>query len=310
MNKNTYLLKKYKNKLNLYSEADTTKEKLTSVFYNKEILFYGNCQTNVIKETLGLGSEYYIYNIQCWTTNINKEEFTNIIKKCNVIITQPINDNYRNLDYLSTQYIINNSNKDCKIIIFDSCYFSFYYFDLTYINFNNEILHQPIDYHYNKLIECYKNNKPIEYYINNFVNNVKYKTDIELDLIIEDNLNNILTRYNINLNKYNKDNVHIISSYEFIKNNYKDKLLFYSMNHPSKYLIQFICENIIQILNIPNTINYNIDLFNHTRCILYKCIQKKVNFNITEYTPLILNNSDIRDIINLYYNTYKNINYV
>ena len=307
MNKNTYLLKKYRNNL-IQQEMLFNKDCKKNT--TKRILFYGNCQTNAIKETLCLDSTYYIYNIQCWTTNINKEEFTNIIKKCNVIITQPINDNYRNLDYLSTQYIISNSNKDSKIIIFDSCYFNFYHFDSTYTNFNNEILHQPNDYHYNKLIECYKNNKSIEYYINNFVNNVDFKTNIELDVIIKDNLNNILTRYNYNLNKYNKDNVYIISSYEFIKNNYKDKLLFYSMNHPSKYLIQSICENIIQILNIPNTINYNIDFFNHTRCILYKCIQKKVNFNITEYTPLILNNSDIRDIINLYYNTYKNINYI
>ena len=80
--------------------------------------------------------------------------------------------------------------------------------------------------------------------------------------------------------------------------------------HPSKYLIQFICENIIKVLKISNTINYNIDIFNDVRCILYKCIQKKVNFNINEHTPLILNNSNIYDIVNLYYNTYKKINYI
>ena len=41
--------------------------------------------------------------------------------------------------------------------------------DLTYKLFNNDVLHKPIDYHYNKMIECYNNDNSIEYYITQFV---------------------------------------------------------------------------------------------------------------------------------------------
>lgn len=79
---------------------------------------------------------YIIHHIECYSTNIDQAEFTYLINKCDIIITQPIQDNYRNKSYLSTSYIINNKKSECKIILFDSCYFSFYYFDLTYKIFN------------------------------------------------------------------------------------------------------------------------------------------------------------------------------
>lgn len=34
------------------------------------------------------------------------------------------------------------------------------------------------------------------------------------------------------------------------------------------------------------------------------------SFKFIEYTPLILNNSNIYDIIKLYYDSYKTINYI
>jgi hypothetical protein len=219
------------------------------------ILFYGNCQLFAILKTLNLSEYYNVFHVECWRQDINQEYFTSIIKKCNFIITQPINDNYKDKEYLSTSYIIQNKNPDCKIIIFDSCRFDFYYFDLTYKFFNKNILNKPIDYHYHKMIECYKNNHSIEYYIDNFVNNLDLKTSEELEIIAENSLNELNKRYINNKSKYNDNNLYIISTYEYIKENYKNKLLFYSMNHPTKYVIQFICEEIINTLKIENTIN-------------------------------------------------------
>jgi hypothetical protein len=287
MNKNLFLLKKYNNNLN-----------------TKNILFYGNCQINALKQTIFYKYQYSLFilnEIRCFDTNIEKDEFTNIIQKCDYIITQPIKDNYRNKDYLSTKYIINNSKKDSKIIIFDSCYFNFYYFDLTYIKFNDGHLDKPSDYHYNYLIECYKNNYSIDYYIDNYINNTDLKSTEELDLIAQNSLNEILKRFTINKELYDSEKVYFISIYDFIKDNYKDKLLFYTMNHPSKYVIQYISLKIIEILNLELFINYDLDFFNDNKCILYKCIQKNINFNITD------DNQKLHDIIKLYYDTYREI---
>ena len=303
-------------KINKNKVQNKAQNKALSLHHVKKnmvnILFYGNCQIAAIKETLCLSNnEYNIFHIQCWTTECKKETFIDIIKKCDIIITQPINDNYRGVDYLSTNFIIKHINHKCKIIIFDNCYFNFYYFDLTYKKFNNENLRKPTDYHYNKMIECYNNNYSIEYYIDNYVNNENLKTSQELEEIANNSLEELEKRYNSNKEKYNKNNIYIISISEFIKNNYKNKLLFYSMNHPTKYLIQYICLEIIKILQIPNTINYDIDKLNNSKCIIYKCIQKNVNFDITNHESLLSIELDTisnnYDIIKLYYDTYKSI---
>jgi hypothetical protein len=273
------------------------------------ILFYGNCQLYSCLKTLNLSSDYNITLVECWKDEINKEYFTDVIIKSDIIITQSINDNYRDVDYLSTSYIKQFKKLDCKLIIFDSCYFDFYYFDLTYKTVGNDVLHKPIDYHYNKMIECYNNNMSIEHYIDNYVNNLDLKTSEELETIANNSLNDLEDRYKKNKKNYGGDNIYIIPTYNYIKRSYKKKLLFYSMNHPSKYIIQYICEKIIDILQIQNTMNYDIDTLNNPKCILYKCISKVVNFDINDHNPLTLDNTDVSNITQLYYDTYKEIGF-
>jgi hypothetical protein len=275
------------------------------------ILYYGNCQLFAVKTILNL--QYFVEkNIGCWCNDLDKVEFTNIIQQQDIIITQPINENYRDKDYLSTNYIINNCKENCKIIIFDSCYFNFYYFDLTYKWFNNEILHEPIDYHYNELIKCFTTDLPPENYIENYINNIELKTKEELEQYANQSLDDLNRRYNENVDKYKiKDNIFFISTYDFIKNNYKEKLLFYSMNHPTKYkyVIQYICEEIIKILNLENTILYEMNILDNPKSIIYKCLQKAVNFNINDYDPLVVGKTNVLDIVQLYYDTYKKIDF-
>lgn len=270
------------------------------------IFFYGNCQTIAVRQTLNL-SGYNIFAITCCDTDIDKKKFTDIINKSDIIITQPISDNYRDLDYLSTKYVINNSKKNSKIIIFDSCSFNFYYFDLTYKNNNknNTKIDKPILYHYNDMIKCFENKMPIDYYINNYVNNMELKSSEELEQMANDSLNELYKRYENNKKKYNSNNIYVITCHKFIKENYKKMLLFYSMNHPTKYVIQYLCEKIIKFLKIPNTINYEIDRLNNPRCILYKCIQQNVNFDINNHSALVLDKTDIYEITKLYYDAYK-----
>ena len=78
------------------------------------ILLYGNCQVQALigilsfkqkKRLEGKQNFYYLY-IPCFNTNLNKEEFKNIIKDYDIIITQPIKDDYRNKDYLGTNFVL------------------------------------------------------------------------------------------------------------------------------------------------------------------------------------------------------------
>jgi hypothetical protein len=272
------------------------------------ILFYGNCQTKALLDLLNFSSDYEKISINCYDTKISKTEFTKIIEKSDIIITQPISEHYRNTDYLSTQYIIENRKYNAPIFILDSCYFNFYHFDLTYYKINDEILKKPIDYHYQHLIDCYKNNHSINYYLENYLNNIDLKSKKELEDIAIKNINELENRFNIHKKKYINDNIYVISTIDYIKKYYKHKLLFYSMNHPSKYILQNIAEQILNILNLPtNIINYNIDPLDNPKCIIYKCIQKVVYFDINQYTPLLSNLTNNKDIIQFYFDTYKSI---
>ena len=211
------------------------------------------------------------------------------------------------INYLNTKYIIERKNKQ-KIIIFDSCYFEFYYPDLKYVRYNNKLIEIPATYHYQYMIDNYLNNASIDNYIEKYVNNKDLISKEKLLNMANDSINILKNKYNDNIEKYvNFKNVYIIGTAKFIENNYKNKLLFYSMNHPSKYLLNYICDNIVKILNISNNINYDLDPLKVYRGILYKCIQSVVKFNVNNDNLFINKNTDLTKAIELYYNTYDEI---
>jgi hypothetical protein len=209
----------------------------------KNILLYGNCQLRKITDLLKINKNYTITYIECFSTCITEIEFNNLLLSSDIIITQPINDNYRDMHYLSSNYIVNNCNNTSSIIFVNNCHFDFYYFDLKY-NKNQNI----INYHHNSIIECINNNKDSTYYENVYVNNEKLRTYSELNKILDNNFIELEKRYTEML-QYSRHNTYFISIIDFIKNNYKNKLLFYSFNHPSKYLLQYISERIKNILH-------------------------------------------------------------
>jgi len=273
----------------------------------KHIVFYGNCQASAIADKLKL-TNYIKHKVECFSTDISKDDFVDLIKLCDVIITQHINDNYRNKDYLSTDFIINNVRKDCKIIIFDSCYFDFYYIDLKYLKINDNILHEPCDYHFHYMIKNYLNKKDVSFYINNFVNNSDLKSEDELNLLACNSLNELYNRYVFVCDKYKLfNNVVVITCHQFILDNYKNHLLFYTMNHPTKYLFNHICDQLIKLFLDNNiVINYESDpLSNNTRAIIYKCVQKCVSFDISNYIVNVCGKADLIKIVKLYYDVYN-----
>jgi len=274
-----------------------------------KILFYGNCQIGAIKDIMKKTLQNYsITLILCWIENIDKINFMEKIKEANIIITQPINVNYRNTDYLDTEFILKNAKPETKIIIIPSLYFNFYYFDLTYKTLNNsELLRIPSDYHYNTIINNYNTDNNLIY---NQINDVNLKSKEELENIALASIKELEKRENEMMIYNNLHKCVIITVSNYIDNNYKNTLLFYSMNHPTKYLFHHITKKIIKILNIDDINDYSIDpLASNERGILYKCIQNIVNFDINNHTPRLCK-CDLEtkeEIINKYIEIYKEI---
>jgi hypothetical protein len=255
----------------------------------KNILFYGNCQLGAIQSILCLSrNSFNITYIPCFSTEYTDIEFDTILKNNDIIITQPIHDNYRDKYYLASNYVVNNCKKDAIIIFINNCHFDFYYFDLKY---NSD------KYCHEYIIDCINNNKDVHYYKNVYIENSNLKTSNELSDFYNKTISELNNRYQ-NMLQYKKQTTHFINIVPFIEKNYKDKLLFYTFNHPTKYLLQMIALEIISILKIQNTIDYTIDPFTSDRGILYSCIQKMVNFDIKKYTPFMNGSSEISDIFN------------
>ena len=276
------------------------------------ILFYGNCQIVAIRNTLNLNSnKYNTCLLKCWDGSIKVDFFTNWIQKSDIIIAHATKDNYLNKEYLSTNYILSNCKSGCKIIIVPSCYFNFYFFDIDSLLIKSR---KPTDYHYTNMIKCYLKGKSVDYYLTHYVNNPDFKSKKALEKIADDSLQALNNRYNDSQKYKINDQVTTISISKFISDNYKDKLLFHTLNHPTKILIQHICYEIIKITNIETTMDTWSDFLSSTiRNIMYKCVEKVIHFNCPAplidltYKNFYHKHHDAKSITQFYYDAYANL---
>jgi hypothetical protein len=266
-----------------------------------------------IQETLKTCDFIKYYNLFCYSTHLTHTEeeinkFFNDLKDYSVIILQP---HYSDALY-TIDNIVTHTNNECKIIILSVAYFNFYYPNLTYKeDKDNKIFELPSHYHDKLLIKLYdKNTENIEDVFLKNINDENFFEKTYLEDLANTSIKELENRENVFINApyiCERDYRYITLS-TFIKNNYKKQLLFYSMNHPSYYLFEYICNEILTILNLQDLHNTfeKIDLlYQNDRGILYKSIQQCVNFNINDYTPSINKSSNINEIINMYLTEYK-----
>jgi hypothetical protein len=281
----------------------------------KKMSIIGNCQSEALSIFLFSNNNFkniyeYIEVKPIYLMNENELNYfyTYTLLDLDLIIIQPINEDFNENIKYSTKTILNNTKNDCISILIPSLYFDFYHPYLCYLNGEYGKIQDPIDYHDKTLIKLYlaykesTNEEIIEKYMNIFnneifINNSMCNDNLKLAL------QNIEEKEN-NFKNYIVNNTKCIYSYEFIKNNYQEKLLFYTVNHPSKYLLSYLSDKILKCLNIqceeyPN----NLDPFNNLIIPIYNCLKNVLKFDITQYNKMIYDNK----LYNKYLNVYKTI---
>jgi hypothetical protein len=222
-----------------------------------------------------------------------------VLPKVDILIIQNISDNYKNNKKLSTKSIIFNTKKECKIIHIPNCYFDFYYPNLIYLDSYDVTLQE--FYHDKNLLNLY------------FSNNSDYNTitkkycDIMKNKDLYDEKYLLSKAYNSlrEMKKRENEMKHDIKISDFIENNFKKKLLFYTINHPTKYLLNYICEKICEILNIQY-VEQNLDPM-ETKCVPIHCsLSKIVLFDIYEKQPILNNISGLNDVSKYLLELYEN----
>jgi len=269
------------------------------------LLFYGNCQTHAIMQIMTPSLQnYHIRVVPCFLPDIiEKYEFTDLIERASVIITQPIKKGYRNLDYLDTQYIIDHASENARICIFPSIHFSFYHFDTVHgPPFPNGVV-----YHYKTLRQFHSESRHPSEFISDVLNNPGFRSESELQEIAVSSLAELSERENAMQQEYEHipSVISCITVSDFIALNYQKEILMFTINHPGKSILQYISKTILMKLQLPVGIDTDIDpLYHSDRCMVYKCVQQFVNNDV--YTPSLVRMGIQGDseMVHAYYNLY------
>lgn len=294
------------------------------------ILFYGSCHCISLynKDINGNSylenafSKFNVTTIYCYDTQLSENEFTSIIKNSDIIITQPISDNYRNKPYLSLSHIVNISKKDCKIIVFPPLDFHFYYFDLDTLYYKSNYINIPSSLHLKNLFKYFIDKKSIDEYLNDVFYYKNFMSDSDINSLAEYCFSLTRQRELLSERFIHRENYFSIKIEEFYRKNYKNVLLSYTLNHPSAYVSIFLAQTILNILEIDVPVNKNANYFlklsqsNEIKVMpIYDCIRNILNFDSREYISsfdeILLNhreeNLSIENACKIYYKCYNNI---
>lgn len=248
-----------------------------------KVLLYGNCQTWAISQIIQ-HSNVEIKNVQCHSTLLTKKEFDCEIKSADVIITQPIRENYRDKKYLSTSYVTKNANKNAEIILFPSLMAgNIYYFDAI----SNESVKQATTtaFTHETLVNYYmEGGTDVNYFNTNFVSNKKLLTNKQLESNAQIVIGELKLREDEAIKQYG---LPFIPMSHFIEDNYKNNLLFYMPNHGTAHLYQYLAQKICEKVGISlDSVDLKTDpQQQHNRLIVYSCLENIVKFNTSECLP-------------------------
>jgi len=297
------------------------------------ILFYGSCQNDnlysndlcgrsFLRESL---KDFNVTTIRCYDTDISEEDFNKIVKNSDFIITLPISDRYRNKNYLSFKYILENAKETCKIIVFAPLDFDFYFFD--YVNnfyHGQQLLSHPTGFHFKTLFDYFKNGKSVNNFLDECFYNEDFKNNQELEIILNSCFSETKKREDLALNLMSsRNNCYLIPMKQFFMNEHRNCMLHHSHNHPTSITFVYMAEYILNIIGmdtnkidrLTNPFGHCIEIYGHKQSYpLYACIKKYLNFDTSEYKSCFygtLNEGnrliDIKDACEIYYESYKNL---
>ena len=243
--------------------------------------------------------------------NVSKEEIDNFYKtihQLDLIIIQPISDNYKNYHKYSTSSILKNIKKECVVIMFPSMYFTGYYPGLVHDNIPSidMMVH---DTNIIKVFLISKDKKMFKKRCFHMVNSRNYYSKDYVKKNIKDSINNLKER-ELKAIKYYKPQFFIKMS-TFISNNHMKNILFTTLNHQTKYIFMYLSDQILQKLNI-NITPYPEKLRgqeNGESHILYKSVKNVINKNLIKdkFGQKGSPNIDLKKFLNLHYDKYSRV---
>jgi hypothetical protein len=220
---------------------------MNSLYENKNLVFYTNCQGGIgINKLLSNKIKFKTINyIQTFSTIWNNQELPiDILNNADVFIYQPINNKYGkySTDTNIEDNILKYLKQDCIKIsfpyIYFSCLFPLYFansaaqidggdsYDISKIVNRDIILELKKKYTNEEIILLYNSQ--------------------EIDFNFKDNYENTIERI-----KDTEKNCNIIITNLFTLDNIKKQKLMHTNNHPTNYVLKYITNEVLKILQLP-----------------------------------------------------------
>jgi hypothetical protein len=225
---------------------------------------YGNCQGPVFAQFLNnnpVFKEKYqqIYLRECHLITEKEIDFfiNNDVEKIDLFIYTPVGEGYRDNYKFSSNYLISHLRTDCIKVVFPSLYCHVYDPQMTHLTDEyGKKIDIPHDYHDKVLIKIFIENRYltddtiIQRYMD-FINDPKNFNKKEIQDAAQANYTELKRREDL-LESDPKNNF-VIKVADFIYQNHKSRRLFYSLNHPSKFLYLYMRQQLFEYMGIKST---------------------------------------------------------
>lgn len=262
---------------------------------------------NILKEDPVFSSIYddiTCYLVFTLSEKEMKDILDNIVPECDLILSQPVSDNYKGSNLFSTRTLRNRVKEGAKHLILPNCYFTGYDpvpFQTT--NDKHEIISSCIGISYYPSM-CLKSllEGNIEQACRDWCNINAY-TDEEIKNNYEKSITELKQReQKVFDNEYGTD---IIIS-DYIENNYKSKFLFHTYNHPTNLLLVELVRRIMYKLGIPSiNLGYKLtkELLGDITIPPPPCLYYKQNFSFEYPSFYLFNKYTTIEAMKLFYNS-------
>ena len=287
----------------------------------KKIVLVGNCQMFPVEKKLksipNFSNNFFIFRsipVHVITKKSIPELYNNI-SNCDYLICNHINTGYRNNIGLDTKTLIQHTHKHTKIIILPSIHWTGQTPELFYFkNFDGiSNITETFDYHNKIILYLYINGftekKTSEILISNYNSHIKLNKNFlhEADLELLKREQQICNQYA----NFQEKKIEIILFSEFIKNNYKFSRLFWTFNHPTSLLLNYITKNIYKLLeNKDVLLHNNEEILNNSFFPISSLVYRYLGCSFFNSISFRLRNKyySSLELVKLYFDFYKNNN--
>ena len=242
----------------------------------KKVLLYGNCQlpflTQYLRSSELFNQTYVVYD-KAFINDFSPDYWSDkLLSEIDLFIYQKVSPSYLG-EQMSTDYILKCLSPKCETLSIPNSYFQGYFPQ----HISKRSPYGRFPYGDRNIIEAIYDSKFSEGELQDLVRmlgNNDYYSSEELEKNTESSLEELAQR---------ESGLDVIIS-DYIKENYKDKYLFYTVNHPTYWVIREVATRVLKLLDIYNT-NINplvIDSLNDLVVPIYPSVIKQLGLGFID----------------------------